>query len=88
MVKAVLGVPWDHARNVEKRHGYAEKEISGRRNGNCPQVLSYETTTKVALSGHLFTTKNDSGMLDIMSQLGFPTVKDKTEQKYDSVSFL
>ena len=41
MVKAVLGVPWDHARNVEKGHGYAEKGISDRRNGNCPQVLSY-----------------------------------------------
>lgn len=41
MVKAVLGVPWDNARNVEKRHGYAEKGISGRRNGNCPQVLSF-----------------------------------------------
>ena len=43
MVKAVLGVPWDHARNVEKRHGYAENGISGRRNGNCPQVLSFSS---------------------------------------------
>ena len=50
MVKAVLGVPWDHARNVEKGHGYAEKGIPGRRNGNCPQVLSYVSRHQILIS--------------------------------------
>ena len=57
MVKAVLGVPWDNARNVEKRHGYAEKGISGRRNGYCPKVLSFNFMPEIAVK----TQKAKSG---------------------------